>query len=100
MNDETYTQPVTISSMFSKYENMTVQSRTHTSERGELIDSFLNRLNPPREERKLKPLRAGFLSKFFADRKMDNHQIYAFFKDCDRAKNFSSYFWWSTRVDK
>lgn len=83
-----------ISTLLTKYETLTpVKSRR--TERGDLIDDFLKELNKDRKN--FKPLNHVFLSRFFSDRKMSNSQIYCFYKDCLRAKNFSSYFWYKTK---
>ena len=100
--DDTISKPVAISSLFSKYEGLlsVAPVKTRRSERGDLIDMFLLKLNPERVSKGYKPLSFAFVSKFFKDRKMDIPQIYAFYRDCERAKNFGSYFWWSCKIDR
>lgn len=74
------------------------ESPKRTSERGELLKQFLDRLNPPRvgvkdkNGKPLKPLtpaRLGMLLRF-----MDKQQLYAFYAELKQAKNFSKSFWW------
>lgn len=74
-----------------------VVKKTRRTERGDLLELFLSRINPARLEKKLTPLSIAFMSRFFSMRKMDVSQVYQFYKDCDRANNFSAYFWWSTK---
>lgn len=86
---------ITMNSLLNNYTFEITSSRR--TERGDLIDGFLEKLNPSRIENGYKPLRFALLSKMFSERRMDKHQIYAFYKDCERAKNFSSYFWWALK---
>jgi hypothetical protein len=70
--------------------------RTRRTERGDLIDLFLAELNSQRVQSGFKPLSLPFLSRYFSERRMSVPQIYQFYMDCKRAKNFSSYFWFMT----
>lgn len=74
--------------------------RTRRTERGDLLDLFLNRLNPERTRSGYKPLSVAFLSRFFSERHMSVPQIYQFYRDCERANDFSKYFWYMTKVQK
>lgn len=89
-------QPV--ANLFGKY--VLEPKRTRRTPRGDLIELFMSELNPPRRAMKLRDLSFPYLSRFFKERKMDEHQIYCFYQDCKRAKNFGSYFWFATRVAK
>lgn len=91
-------QPVKeIKDLFSNYR-IAVPSTGRHSERGDLITKFLEALNPPRLEIGLKPLSPAYISWKFASVKMGVDQIYRFYKDCERAKNFSSYFWYAFKI--
>lgn len=100
--DNTLDRPVvSINSLFSKYQgvfNEPLETKSRRTERGDLIEQFLNKLNPDRARVGLKPLSFAFISKFFKDRNMDTHEIYCFYKDCERAAHFSKYFWWACKA--
>lgn len=85
-----------IANLFGQYT--LAPKRTRRTPRGDLIELFMAELNPPRVTMKLKPLSFPFLSRFFKERNMDDHQMYCFYQDCKRAKVFGSYFWWSCKV--
>ena len=81
----------------SKYEIKTAP--TFQSERAELIQKFLNKLNPPRLEVGLKPLNVVFISTILSYSNLKSpHDIYAFYRKCEAAKSFSKYFWWALTV--
>lgn len=66
------------------------------SERSELLEKFLTRLNNARVGTKYKPLTLIGLNRLI--RHIPTSQLYPFYKDCERAKNFSAYFFWSIRA--
>ena len=68
------------------------------SQRGEMIDRFLEKLNPPRRASGYKELTPAGLNRLISH--IPTEQLYPFFRDCERARNFSKYFFWSIRVDK
>lgn len=65
------------------------------SERGELLDKFLERLNPPRVAAGFRKLSHGFLAKKLEGVPTDD--LYAFYKECERAHSFSRWFWYKLR---
>lgn len=81
--------------LLEKY-TITAKKSKHT-ERGDLIDQFLDQLNPQRMMMGMKPLTPAFLSMKFSSARMTIPHIYQFFKDCQRAQNFSAYFWYAMR---
>ncbi len=63
------------------------------STRSDLLDRFLERLNPPRLAAGYRPLSHGRLAAMFKG--VPTGDLYPFFKDCERANDFSRFFWWS-----
>lgn len=67
------------------------------SERGDLLDRFLWRLNPPREAAGYKPLTHGRLSHILQHVQTD--ELYGFLKECETAScGFSRCFWGRLKV--
>ncbi len=93
MYDDEIKAPVHIASMFSGF-NFEVRKSRRT-QRGDLLDSFMEQLKPGYEAFTHKKLTYAFLSRLFAMRKMDTHQMYCLHQDCKRAQSFSKYFWWA-----
>jgi len=75
-----------------------VEKNLRGSRRGEMIDKFLSRINPSREAGGYKPLTPAALNRMISHIPTD--QLYPFYKDCERAKNFSKYFFWSIKANK
>lgn len=65
------------------------------NEREEIIDRFLARLNPSRQQRRLKPITYARLSRMLQG--VPTPDLYPFFMECDHARNFSSLFWWKLK---
>lgn len=69
---------------------------TRGSERGELLDKFLERLNPAMVAKGYRPYTHARLSAKLAH--IPTEQLYPFFKDCERAGiPFGAYFHWSLK---
>ena len=69
------------------------------SERAELLQNFLDRLNAERGN--YKPLTAARLSMMLSDSQLKtNSDIYAFYRQCQNARHFSKFFWYSLRTKK
>lgn len=85
-----------IKDLFSNYR--IASTSTRRSERGDLLISFLEELNPPRVQAGYKPLLISYLSWKFSSVKMSTPEIYRFYKDCTRAKNFGSFFWFKFKI--
>jgi len=83
--------------LFSNYK-VILPTKGRRSERGDLITSFLEELNPPRSRVGLKELLPSYLSWKFSSVKMSTPEIYRFYQDCKRANNFSSYFWFKFKI--
>ena len=67
-----------------------------TSERGELLERFLLRLNPPRVRDGYKPLtpaRVGMLMSH-----IPTDELHYFYQQCDSGNNFSKLWWWYVKV--
>lgn len=73
----------------------TVKENNRGSQRGDMLDKFLAKLNPSRIAAGYKPLTHARLSMMLSHLHTD--QLYPFYKDCQRAKNFSAYFHWSLK---
>lgn len=85
-----------VKDLFQNYKIVT-HTNKRRSERGDLINLFLETLNPPRIEHGLKLLNPAFLSMKFSSIKLSTPDMYRFYKDCQRSNNFSRYFWWSMK---
>ena len=72
---------------------------TARTEREELVQKFLDRINPSREAMKLKPLTASRFNKEvqFMPKK---HDLYWLYSVCDKADNFSKMFWYQVKKSK
>lgn len=72
------------------------------TERGEWLQKFCDRLNPERlkapPQFKLKPLTIPRMARLLEQ--VPTGDLYAFWRDCERAKHFSKYFWWSLDAKK
>lgn len=69
-----------------------------TSERGELVERFVTRLNASRERSGYKPLPPGFYGSKMSHIATD--ELYAFYKRCEEAKSFSALWWWTCAPKK
>lgn len=68
------------------------------SESGELLDRFLDKLNPLRIEARYHALTHARGSKLLEG--VPTEGLHPFYRDCERAQNFSKYFWWALRTEK
>ena len=68
------------------------------SEREELLDRFLSRLNPDRAEAGLKPLAPSALATLLTG--VPTTDLYGFYKSCERARSFSRLFWHLLKREK
>jgi len=60
------------------------------TERGELLKEFFTQLNVGRVQKGFKPLTMARLGVIFQG--VPNEDVYAFLKECKRAKNFGAFF--------
>lgn len=75
------------------------QATKHKSERSELIEKFMKRLNADREEAGFKPLSPGFVSMKMAQAGLKtNDDLYWFYSYCDDARHFAKCWWWSMKA--
>lgn len=67
-----------------------------TNERQLIIKEFLDRLNADRKPpfKPLTPARIGIMMRF-----MTTSQMKQFYGECNYAKHFSKFFWWSFKVN-
>lgn len=65
------------------------------SERGELIERFVTRLNASRVAGGYKPLGAGFYASKMA--LIPTDELHMFYKELDGSKNFSALWWWKCK---
>jgi hypothetical protein len=72
---------------------------TARSEREELVQKFLDRINPSREAMNLKPLTAARFNTLIVGwgTKINLYWLYG---ECDRARNFSKMFWYKIKQSK
>lgn len=70
------------------------------SQRGEILDKFLTRLNPSRVQAGFAPLTHPRLCRLLANYKSPQ-DLYIFFQECEKAGiPFSAYFHWRLKKDK
>jgi hypothetical protein len=69
--------------------------KSSSTERGMYYDMFLARLNPPRLAGGFNKLSPAFLAKKLQG--IPTADLHAFYQQCERANNFSRYFWWALR---
>ena len=69
-----------------------------TSERAELLERFVTRLNSSRVAGGYKPLGAGFYASKMA--LIPTDELHAFYKELDSSKNFSALWWWKCKTKK
>ena len=65
------------------------------SERAEMLKKFLDRLNPERIMSKRRAFDARFIAVKLAH--IPTGDLYAFYQQCEKAKNFGAYFWWALK---
>lgn len=65
------------------------------SERAELLEKFVTRLNSSRVAGGYKPLGAGFYASKMA--LIPTDELHAFYKELDGSKNFCALWWWKCK---
>lgn len=68
------------------------------SERDELIQTFTDRLNAARKGTKWKPLTCRAVAIRLSHLSVTDMRD--FYRECQRAKSFSAYFWWALRPQR
>jgi hypothetical protein len=80
----------TTKDLFSNYR--IVSTKTHKSERGELITTFTERLNQERMGTVYKPLSLSYIANLLSVYKTGD--LYVLLKKCGEAKSFTATFWY------
>lgn len=80
----------TTKDLFSNYR--IVSTKTHKSERGELITTFTERLNQERMGTVYKPLTLSYIANLLSVYKTGD--LYVLLKKCGEAKSFTATFWY------
>lgn len=83
-----------ISSQFKR----TAGGRERGSERGDLMEYFLERLNGERRRDGLPPMTMGRVGKLLQG--IPTKDLYYLKSVCDKARNFSKKFWWEVSPKK
>lgn len=78
--------------LFQKYQLAKPKIR---SERDELLQMFIDRLNQARVGTKFKPLAARSVAIKVAH--IPTSDLWAFYRQCEQAKSFSAYFFWALK---
>ena len=65
------------------------------SERAELLEKFVTRLNNGRVSGGFKPLGAGFYATKMS--LVPTDELHMFYKELDQSKNFCALWWWKTK---
>ena len=80
-------------------EKFKVVKNNRGSQRGELLDKFLAKLNPTRVADGYKPLTHSRISKSLAH--IPTEDLHAFYQQCEKSNiPFSAYFFWSLKIKK
>lgn len=94
---------IDIEKMMLAYRRRAIENKTAKqpkSRRAELITLFIDRLNSDRRSSGRKNLSAGFyVMKMVQSGIKSQMDLEWFYGYCNDAKNFSSCWWWSLRVD-
>lgn len=85
-------------SLFSVLQEYEVKTAPNIkSERAEILQKFLDKLNADRGA--YKPITAKRLSMMLSDAQLKTPaDIYTFYRQCENAKHFSRFFWWSLKA--
>lgn len=77
-------------------ENRRIERRENiTSERAEILEKFVDKLNTFRRQDGFKPLPVKSYAVMLGH--LDTRDLRDFYKDCENAKHFSKYFWWALK---
>lgn len=87
-----------ISRSLGNLELKIVKSRR--TEYGDQLNLFLEKLNPGRVETGRSPLTHARLARTLKRGKIPPSFLYAFYQECNNARNFASYFWWRVKNPK
>ncbi len=92
-------QPVKeIRDLFQNYKIAPVLG-SRRSEKGDLIISFLEKINPARKESGYKELTFAGMISLLKRRHIDTEEkMYRLYQECSRAKVFASMFWYKIRL--
>ncbi len=83
-----------VKDIVSNYRVLPIVKSART-QRGDLLDSFLGKLNASRIDAGYRPYSIAGLNKMFSDRKMSESDIYIFYTQCkSKGKWFS---WWFSK---
>ena len=80
----------TVKDLFHNYRLVT--NKTRTTERGELLTAFTERLNQERLGTKYKQLTLNYIANLLSVYKTGD--LHVLLKKCNEAKHFSKTFWW------
>lgn len=84
--------PVHIASLFTgfKFE----AKKTRRSKRGDLLDAFIEQLEPAYSEFTGNKMTHARLSRVFAIKKIGTEEMYWLYQECKKASHFSKLFWY------
>lgn len=84
-------------SLFTGMERFSVVEKNRGSQRGEMLDKFLERLNPSRIAAGYKPLSHARIATMLSHIPTD--YLFAFYRQCETSQlPFSAYFHWSLKA--
>lgn len=84
-----------IASLLSSYQEPVKKAHAPRSEREEYIEKFRARLNAARQGTKYRPLSHVAIKQKLGH--LTVQDLDAFYKQCAKARNFSSYFWYALK---
>lgn len=95
--EDTFPQIKSTASLFTGMERFSVVEKNRGSQRGEMLDKFLARLNPSRVAAGYKPLSHARIAVLVSH--IPTEDLYAFYKQCEASQlPFSAYFHWAIKA--
>ena len=73
------------------------KERMRGTERGEIVDMFLNQVNADRQLHGLQIVVRSALDFLFRKRGMTINILWSFYRECEKAENFGKHFWWGMK---
>lgn len=90
-----------IKGLLEKYKLPEKKSLKNRSERGDLLEKFVDRLNSDRVSAGFRKLGFATYIKKMSDAGIKSlQQLYRFYGNCEDASNFSKYWWWYIKNNK
>lgn len=89
-------QPVHIANLFTGFKFEV--KKTRRTKRGDLLDAFIERLEPEYSNFTGKKLTYAMLARIFAIKRMDCEDMYCLYQECNKANHFGKLFWYKIKT--